>query len=164
MSPGVPGWSRCFGRVTGIFGSPAFSALRAATATASMAARSLAERRAAAEETVEALAGLPKRTLRALTMEVRCVGNELLLRVVRIPPHLPGARYDRYLVIPTSAVTFRGASDTERITAPAWFLAEHGSESSEVRCRCHPEVTLTVEHLRGESPLPPEIRIRGSLY
>ena len=61
----------------------------------------------AAAETEKALAALPKSHLRRLTvMTVRCPKGVLLL-VVRIPDHLPGARYDRYLVMPSSAATRR---------------------------------------------------------
>lgn len=51
----------------------------------------------AAAETEKALAALPKSHLRRLTViAVRCPKGVLLLQVVRIPDHLPGARYDRY--------------------------------------------------------------------
>ncbi|MGH8574002.1 MAG: hypothetical protein ACREX8_15725 [Gammaproteobacteria bacterium] len=119
--------------------------------------RLLGEQQAAAEETEQALAALPKQTLRQLTVTtVRCPAGSLLLRVVRIPDHLPGARYDRHLVIPTSAVTYGGFG--ERITAPAWFLADQ--DALDVQCRCHPRpTTLTPQQLRGESSPPPGIRV-----
>ena len=114
-------------------------------------------------EDEKALDDLPERTLKGLTeITVRCRDGKLLLRVVRIPAYLPAAAYDTHLVIPTSATTYQ--YDNQRITAFAWFLAQH-DETSGMRCRCHPEMTLTREQLRGESPPPPGVRvIRESVY
>jgi hypothetical protein len=119
--------------------------------------RSFAERISAVRETEEALMGLPKCLLRRLTVKtVRCPRNELLVRVVRIPRALPGARYDRYLVIPASATTYQ--SGDQRITESAWLLSER--ESCDVQCRCHPRpVKLTREQLRGESRRPRSSRV-----
>lgn len=123
--------------------------------------RPIVERARAAEETEEALAALPKRTLRHLTTkDVRCPGNEQLLRVVRIPAHLPGAAYDTHLVMPKSRVTYQ-FPDMRRVPAKrAWFLGEENT--FDVRCHCHPGLTLTMDQLRGESPRPPEIRVLES--
>lgn len=122
--------------------------------------RSLGDQRAAARETGKAMVSLPKGTLRELTVvTVRCPRGSLLLRVVRIPTHLPGAAYSTHLVIPTSATTYQHGD--QRITAFVWFLAEH-DQTSGVRCRCHPEVRLSREQLCGESPPPPGIRVLAS--
>lgn len=165
MSPNVPGWlafSRRVGRVTGMFRTGgAASTVRAvdrATRPFTEGMRSLAAQRTTAEETAKALAERSKRELRELTViTVRCPGNSLLLRVVRIPDHLPGAAYDGHLVIPSSATMWR-LGDGQQITARAWFLAEH-DETLGVRCRCHPEVALTLGQLLGESLPPPGIRV-----
>lgn len=109
------------------------------------AIRAFGEKRAAAEETAKALAALPTWRRKRLTVITRrCPKGKQLLQVVRIPDHLPGARYDRHLVIPTSATTYKYGD--QRITARAWFLVDH-DETSGVRCRCHPEVTFTREQL-----------------
>lgn len=164
MSP-TSGWlggfSRRAGRLTGMIRTSGAASTVAAVDNAirpfTEGMRSLAAQRTAAEETAKALVALPKRTLRQLTTtEVRCPGNELLLRVVRIPAHLPGAAYDTHLVIPSSATTYK--YDDQRITVSAWFLAEQ-NETWSVRCSCR-EVRLTREQLRGESPPPSGIRIR----
>lgn len=90
MSPDAPGWaafSRHIARVTGMF--------RTAIRPYTEAARSIAVQRTAAEETAKALAERPKRELRELTVvTVRCPGNELLLRVVRIPEDRQPIRAD----------------------------------------------------------------------
>jgi hypothetical protein len=123
--------------------------------------RLIARQRTDAEQTAAALAALPKHTQRELTVvTVRCAGNELVLRVLRIPKHLPGIRYDRHLVIPTSAITYRYGD--QRVTVRAGFLAE--LDSFDVQCRCHPRpVTLTPAHLRGETSPPAGTRIQGVL-
>lgn len=154
MSPTVPAWlafSRRVGRVTGMF--------RTATRPYTAAARSIAAQRTAAEETARRLAERSKRELRYLTViMVHCTGNELLLRVVRIPDSMPAAAYGRYLVIPRSGVTFRFTD--ERVPAKAWYLSEEGS--FDVQCQCHPRpVTLTPEQVRGVSALPAGIRRTG---
>jgi len=120
--------------------------------------RPIVEQARAAEETEKALAALPKRTQRELTtITVRCPRNSLLLRVMRIPDHLPGAAYDTHLVIPKAGVaTYR---DFPNGRQRPWFLAEHGLPYR-LRCRCHREpVTLTPAQLRGESPRPHGIRL-----
>lgn len=121
--------------------------------------RSFAERVSAVRETEEALLNLPERTLKGLTVvTMRCTGkkNDLLVRVVRIPHYLPGARYDRYLVIPSASATY--AYGDQRITEPAWFLSDLKPFVVQCRCRSRP-VTLTREQLRGESPPPPGVRV-----
>jgi len=129
--------------------------------------RSVAERISAVRETEKALIDLPRSSLRRLAMiTMRCSGkdNHLLVRVVRIPRYLPGARYDRYLVMPSASATY--AYGDQRITEPAWFLSD--LKSFDVQCRCHHRpVTLTRDHLRGESPPPSGVRcvlIRESVY
>lgn len=115
----------------------------------------------AAEETEKALTGLPKRTQGQLTViTVRCPANSLLLRVMRIPDHLPGSRYARHLVLPTSAATYETETDHpgEQMDTRAWFL-DHHDDPFYLRCRCHPGVILTPEQLRGESPPPLGIRM-----
>jgi len=122
--------------------------------------RLLARQRTAAEQTAKALAALPKHTQRELTVvTVRCPGGKLLLRVVRIPAHLPGAAHGRYLVVPGSATRWR--LDEQQITARAWFLADHDGTFG-VRCRCHPEVTLTAAQLLGGSAPPPGVSVLAS--
>jgi hypothetical protein len=124
--------------------------------------RSVAERLSAVRETEEALLNLPERVLKELTVvTVRCTGkkNELLARVVCIPHYLPGARYDRYLVMPSASATY--AYDEQRITEAAWFVSDLKSIDVQCRCRSRP-VTLTRDHLRGESPPPPGVRMCGT--
>jgi len=122
--------------------------------------RVIGKESAAADETAKALATLPKRTQRELTtITVRCPGNSLLLQVMRIPAHLPGAAYDTHLVISKSGVTYLVHPGGHR---HAWFLDGHDL-SYLLRCRCrHKPVTLTSERLRGESPTPAGIRLLRS--
>lgn len=118
----------------------------------------------AAAETEKALTGLPKRTQRELTViTVRCPGGSLLLRVMWIPDHLPGARYAGHLVLPTSAATYEGETEHPggQVETRAWFLNHH-EDPFNLRCRCHPGVILTPQQLRGESPPPPGIRVLES--
>lgn len=124
--------------------------------------RSFAERLSEVGETEEALLNLPERALKELTVvTVRCTKkNELLARVVCIGDYLPGARYDRYLVMPSASATY--AYGDQRITEPAWFLSDLKPFVVQCRCRSRP-VTLTREQLRGESPPAGGIRVRGVL-
>ncbi|PZS15340.1 MAG: hypothetical protein DLM60_17520 [Pseudonocardiales bacterium] len=149
-------------RVTGTFRATGASSALAAVSKAIRPFTEVGQRFAAAEETAKGFAALPKSTQRALTVvTVRCPGNELMLRVVRIPDHLPGARYDKYLIIPKGGVvTYRDDPDGQQ---RPWFLADHDL-SYRLRCRCHREpVTLSPRQLHGESPPPPGIRVLRSM-
>lgn len=171
MIPGLSAWpaelSRSMARVSAMF-RPIFESIQPVNVAISSVAessrsmteamRAMGKERAAAEETEKALAALPKHTLRKLTTtEVRCPGNELLVRVVRIPDHLPGAAYDTHLVLPKSGVTYQFPDMRHVPAKQAWFRADENT--FDVRCRCHPGLTLTMDQLRGESPRPPEIRV-----
>jgi hypothetical protein len=152
-------------RVTGMLRTSGAASMLRAVAKAirpfTEATRSLGERITAAEETAKALVELPKSTQRALTViTVRCPGDSLLLRVSRIPEHLPGAWYDKHLIVPKpGVVTYRDHPEGRQ---RPWFLADHDL-SYRLRCRCHRRpVTLTPRQLRGESPPPSGIRVLKS--
>lgn len=161
-SPDLPEWlSRRVGWVTGIFrtAGTAPAVMAQATRPFTEVVRSLGERVTAAEETAKALTTMPKRMRHGLTViTMHCLGDELLLKVFLIPTHLPGAAYDTHLVVPTSAVTYQ--HEDERVTARAWFLGEDAGTFG-VRCRCHPEVRLTADQVRGVSAPPLGIRRKG---